>query len=203
MKKLGKFVLYFFGVIIVLGIVGSIVGGGEEAADSTPSNDPVTETNTEVKSEKAPEKKEEKPETKAYAIGEMVEVGNLGYKVLNVKSTNEIKSDNQFIESAKTNGQFVIIEIEAFNNDTEARMVDSNMFKVKDGQGREFDPTNDVDISMLIESSMDFFLQDINPGLSKTGTLVFELPADATSYTLQVSSGFGWAGGEYADIKLK
>jgi len=82
-------------------------------------------------------------------------------------------------------------------------MVDSNMFKVKDEQGREFEPTSDAEVMMVVDGMSDFFLQDINPGLSKAGKLVFELPTDVTSYTLEVSSGFGWSGGEYERIQLK
>ncbi|WP_404997127.1 DUF4352 domain-containing protein [Caldifermentibacillus hisashii] len=107
------------------------------------------------------------------------------------------------MEPATTDGQFVVIDIEAFNNDKETRMVDSSMFKIKDNQGREFEPTTDTDVMMVLGDFADFFLQDINPGISKTGKLVFELPSDATSFSLEVSSGYGFAGGDYETIQLK
>ncbi len=194
-----------FGVIIVLGVIGSMLDGEkeqtqEDSSKAVATTGNVSEENTQKPKEK---KEEEEPEKKTFIVGDLVNTGKLGYKVLNVESTKEIKSDNQFIESAKTDGQFVVIDIEAFNNDKKARMVDSNMFKIKDDQGREFEPTNDSDVMMVVEGAMDFFLQDINPGLSKKGKLVFELPQDAASYSLEVSSGFGWSGGEYEQIKLK
>ncbi|WP_368996377.1 DUF4352 domain-containing protein [Caldifermentibacillus hisashii] len=125
------------------------------------------------------------------------------YTVSNVETTNELKSDNEYIEPATTDGQFVVIDIEAFNNDKETRMVDSSMFKIKDNQGREFEPTTDTDVMMVLGDFADFFLQDINPGISKTGKLVFELPSDANNFSLEVSSGFGFAGGDYETIQLK
>lgn len=189
MKKIGKFILMVFGVMIALGVISSMMG--DEEATETGSSKEATETATA------------KEEEQVYQVGEKVEVGKLAYQVNNVSATNEIASDNQFIESATTEGQFVLIDITAYNNDSETRMVDSNMFKVEDDQGREFEPTSDAEVMMVVEDMSDFFLQDINPGLSKTGKVVFELPADVTSYTLEVSSGFGWSGGEYAKIQLK
>lgn len=194
MKKFLKIIAIIFGVFIVIGVIGSM---GE---DDNASNETATEANAEDKGSKEEPKKEE---SKIYQVGDLVKTGKLAYKVTNVTSTNELKSDNQFIESATTPGQFIVIDIEAYNNDSKARMVDSSMFKVKDDQKREFEPSNDSEVMMVVDGVMDFFLQDINPGLSKTGQLVFELPADASSYTLEVSSGYGWSGGEYESIKLK
>lgn len=194
MKKFLKIIAIIFGVFIVIGVIGSM---GE---DDNASNETATEVNAEDEGSKVEPKKEE---AKTYQVGDLVKTGELAYKVTNVTSTNELKSDNQFIESATTSGQFIVIDIEAYNNDSKARMIDSSMFKVKDDQKREFEPSNDSEVMMVVDGAMDFFLQDINPGLSKTGQLVFELPADASSYTLEVSSGFGWSGGEYESINLK
>ncbi|WHY86981.1 DUF4352 domain-containing protein [Neobacillus novalis] len=206
MKKIGKIIMIVVGVIIVLGVIGSMLDGGEEKSDKTSKEAATTTTKTtsETKNKQTNETKQsEKPKVKAFVVGDIVKTGKLGYKVLNVETTKEIKSDNQFIESVKTEGQFVVIDLEAFNYDKKARMVDSNMFKIKDDQGREFEPTSDSNVMMVVKGAMDFFLQDINPGLSKKGKLVFELPQDAASYSLEVSSGFGWAGGEYEEINLK
>ncbi|MFJ5717660.1 DUF4352 domain-containing protein [Neobacillus sp. NPDC093127] len=204
MKKIGKVIMIVVGVFIVLGVIGSMLNGGDEKENkASKAAATTTKTTSETKNKQTTETKQsEKPKAKAFVVGDLVKTGKLGYKVLNVEATKEIKSDNQFIESAKTEGQFVVIDLEAFNYDKKARMVDSNMFKIKDDRGREFDPTNDSNVMMVVKGSMDFFLQDINPGLSKKGKLVFELPQDAASYSLEVSSGFGWAGGEYEKIKL-
>ena len=187
-----KFIAIVFGIFIAIGVIGSM-GSDEETSG----------TDTETTAEEKTDKKDKKEEAKVYQIGDLVETGKLAYKVTNAESKSELKSDNEFIESATTTGQFILIDIEAFNNDKDARMIDSSMFKILDDQSREFNPSSDSEVMMVVDGAMDFFLQDINPGLSKTGQLVFELPADAKSYSLQVSSGFGWSGGEYETIKLK
>ncbi|MEK4538102.1 DUF4352 domain-containing protein [Peribacillus sp. FSL K6-1552] len=196
MKKIGKFIFMALGIIIALSVIGSFMGGEEETSDAKVKEADSTQT-------KDNKTDSSKKETKVYKIGDKVKVGKLAYKITNAESMTEIKSNNEFIESAKTDGQFLVIDIEAFNNDKEARMVDSSMFKVKDNQGREFEPSNDSDVMMVLEETMDLFLQDINPGISKKGKLVFELPKDSSTYSIEVSSGLGWAGGEYEKIKLK
>lgn len=205
MKKLFKVLMIVIGAIIVLGVIGSILDGGKDQKQKESAKAvETTGTATEGKKNTTSVKKQvAKPKKKVFVVGDLVKTGKLSYKVIHVEQTKELKSDNQFIESAKTEGQFVVIDLEAFNHDKKARMVDSNMFKIKDDQGREFEPTSDSDVMMVVEGAMDFFLKDINPGLSKKGKLVFELPKDAASYSLEVSSGFGWSGGEYEQIKLK
>lgn len=197
MKKIGKFILWVIGVFIIVGVIGSLMGDDGDSTKSKNSTTASSEVNSEAKNT------EQEEEKNFHAIGEKVEVGKLAYIVSNVETTNEIKSDNEYIEPATTDGQFVVIDIEAFNNDKKTRMVDSSMFKIKDNQGREFEPTVETEVMMALGDFADFFLQDINPGISKTGKLVFELPSDATSFSLEVSSGFGFAGGDYETIQLK
>jgi len=207
MKKIGKILLWGLGIFIVLGIIGTIIGddnGSDQAEPSTSTQ--VEEASSEAETankEEDQENTQEEGNADVYGIGDYVEVGKLAYIVHNVETTDILESDNEFIDPATTDGQFVVVEIEAFNNDTETRMVDSTMFKIIDDQGREYESSSDVDVMMVMDESLNLFLQDINPGLSKTGKLVFELPADVTSYELQVSSGFALAGGEYATIQLK
>lgn len=210
MRKIGKILLWVLGIILILGVIGAMLGEDTENQQAEPASSIQTEeVETETDSESATEQEVEATEedreegnNEVYGIGDYVEVGKLAYTVHSVETTNILESDNQFIDPATTDGQFVIVEIEAFNNDSETRMVDSSMFKLIDDQGREFNTSTDTDVMMVLDESLNLFLQDINPGISKTGKLVFELPNDVTSYELQVSSGFGFAGGEYATIKL-
>lgn len=200
MKKFLKITAIIFGVLIAIGIIGSMGEDDTSTAGDQASNETVT---TVIDKNNNSTKETKKEEVKTYQISDTVKTGNLAYKVTNVTATNELKSDNQFIESATTSGQYIVIDLEVSNNDSKTRMIDSSMFKMYDDQNREFEPSSDTEVIMVVEGAMDFFLQDINPGLSKTGQLVFELPSDSSSYTLQVSSGYGWAGGDYESIKLK
>lgn len=178
-------------------IISVISSGGEEETVSKPTSTTMKEeTKAENTKKEAPKKEESK---KQFTVGQEVKVGNLSYTVKSVKETNKLSS---VLGNKTTNGKFVIVELVVKNYDKKARVVDSNMFKVKTADGTEY--SADLELDMYVnEGGVGFFLEDINPNLSKTGKVVFELPADAAQYNLEVSSGFGWAGGKYEQIKLK
>jgi hypothetical protein len=55
----------------------------------------------------------------------------------------------------------------------------------------------------MIGDDKELFLEDCNPWMSRTGTLVFEVPADTATYNLAVDSGVAFAAGETETVKLK
>ncbi|TJX14981.1 DUF4352 domain-containing protein [Tissierella creatinini] len=75
-------------------------------------------------------------------------------------------------------------------------------FRIIDNQDRSFDASNDTNL-MVILGDEYLFLDDINPGMSKTGVFVFEVPNDINEYFLEVDSGVGFAAGTSAKVKLK
>lgn len=156
----------------------------------------ATEAKAEKKEEKKTAKKEEK---KQFTIGQEVKVGKLSYVV---KGVNETKKISNILGDKTTDGKFAIIELTIKNYDKKARMADTSMFKVKTADGTEY--SADAELDMYVnDEGIGFFLEDINPNISKTGKVVFELPADAKKYNLEVSSGAGWSGGKYKQIKIK
>lgn len=189
-KKIFKWGFIGFVGLIILGVIVSI---GEDEPVST---NEATETEA-----KPQEDTKEEPKEEVYNVGQPVQTGDLEYVINSVGEVNEIKSDNQFIESKTTQGKFVVVDYTVKNNDKKARMIDGNLFIVKDADGNEYEPMADADIMMLL-GDKNLFLEEVNPNLSRTGTIVFELGSDATGLTLQVSSGIGWSGGEYKSIKL-
>jgi Domain of unknown function (DUF4352) len=175
----------FYGLagIIALGVVVSIFSGdSEETSGGTGGT------------EKVAEKKEE---TKEYKIGEEVAVGNLAYVVNGVEETNKLSS---ILGEKTTEGKFVVVDLTVKNNDKEARIIDGEMFRIIGSDGTEY--SSNLDADTYVNDDIGFFLQEVNPKMSKTGKVVFEVPADETGYKLQVSSGLGWSGGEYQTINL-
>jgi hypothetical protein len=174
--------------IIIIGIASC--GGGDE--------DTATDQQAD-QTEEAPAKEEAKEEV--LSVGQPVTVGDFEYVVKGSSETNEIKSDNEFIESKTTTGKFIMVDYSVKNLDKEARMIDSELFRIKSGEN-EFQPMQDADIIMLLGEE-NLFLEEVNPQMSREGKLVFEVPADLATYELQLSSGIGWSGGEYKTVKLK
>ncbi|CDQ21686.1 DUF4352 domain-containing protein [Halobacillus karajensis] len=185
MKKFFKIGCLGFISLIVLGVVISMFS----------SDDDTTTTSGDGGSGDTGSAEEEK--VKTVGIGEEVAVGKLAFTVNSSEEQQELS--NSF-DSMTTDGKFVIVDVTVGNNDSEARIVDGEMFRLIGSDGTEFSSNTEAD--MYINDDVGFFLQEINPKMNKTGKIAFEVPAEEEGYTLQVSSGLGWSGGEYKAIEL-
>lgn len=191
-------------VVMVIGIVGS--SGEDEPVDNQPVDNQAeaqeqgkdTEKTTEKKTEKETETEEE---TEAvYVIGDIFNVGKLGVKILEVEEKKEFVSDNMFIDDITTDGKFIAVTAELTNNDKEAVTFTNSLFKLIDDQDREFEAHTDAGLMTILGDSY-LFLESCNPGMSKTGIFVFEVPADVEQYHLLVREKM--FGGEKGTVKLK
>lgn len=186
-------------VVMVIGIVGS--SGEDEPVDNQPEAQEQgedTEKTTEKETEKETETEEE---TEAvYVIGDIFDVGKLGVKILEVEEKKEFVSDNMFIDDITTDGKFIAVTAELTNNDKEAVTFTNSLFKLIDDQDREFEAHTDAGLMTILGDSY-LFLESCNPGMSKTGIFVFEVPADVEQYHLLVREKM--FGGEKGTVKLK
>ncbi|WP_290776446.1 DUF4352 domain-containing protein [Exiguobacterium sp. UBA5002] len=183
--------------IIVIGAV--ILGNlGDDEEQGAPEKKVEVEQEA-VKSEAKPVKAKAaaKPVKKTYGIKDQVKVGKLTYVVNDVKMVDTLSN---VLGEKKTSGQFLVIGLTILNGDKEERFVDSNMFKVNVGD-TEYSADTELDL-YANEDGMGFFLETINPNIEKTGNIVFELPKQVKNPMLEVSSGFGWAGGQSKEIQL-
>lgn len=198
--------------LIAIIIIGNLVnGGGEEETASTDTKNEATEASTEPAKKEEPAKIEEakkeepkKEEVKAFGIGEKATIADVSFTVTAVQETNTIESGNEFIENATTEGKFIIADVSIENGQKEALTINSSFFKIKTDDETEYEAVTDGEVIMAMGDNMgDFFLEQINPGLSKSGKVVFEVPADLdlTKAVLHCQTGF-W-GTETIDIKLK
>jgi hypothetical protein len=177
MKQAGKWMITFAIISVFLVLM---VGSGE-SEDTSSTEDTAA------------------PKT-AYKVGDEVPVGNFIYRLDSAAEQNVISSGNEFLDDLTTTGKFVIVQVTVLNNDKESRMVDGSMFKLVGSDGTEFSAYSEAD--MYINSDLGFFLEQVNPKMTRTGKIAFEVPADASGLQLEVSSGLGWSGGEYEVINL-
>ncbi len=119
-----------------------------------------------------------------------------------MEETSEIDSGNEFIENATTDGKYVIADVTIQNDKDESLTIDSSYFSISAG-GAQYDPITDGEVLMAMSEEDDFFLEQINPGLSKRGKVVFEVPKDVelASTTLHAQTGF--FGTESIEINLE
>ncbi|MEK3947316.1 DUF4352 domain-containing protein [Paenibacillus sp. FSL H7-0703] len=190
---------WWFWVIVVLFIIGGLNSKGKETQQaSTNSTDAVTKTTTapavtpEKKAEpKAEPKKEEAP--KMAKIGEAVQVGNLAVQANKASSKTTI-GQNEYLQK-KTSDKYIVVNLSIKNLDKEARTLDASMFKLIDAAGLEYEPMSDADLYVNDSGNM-LFLAKINPGLTKTANVVFEVPKDSKNFKLKADSGIGWEAGK-------
>ena len=188
--------LKWVGIIVIGAVILGNLGDDEEQA--TPEKKVEVEQEA-VKSEAKPVKAKAvaKPVKKTYGVNDQVKVGKLTYVVNDVKMVDTLSN---VLGEKKTSGQFLVIGLTILNGDKEERFVDSNMFKVNVGD-TEYSADTELDL-YANEDGMGFFLETINPNIEKTGNIVFELPKQVKNPKLEVSSGFGWAGGQSKEIQL-
>lgn len=171
--------------IIIIGAIAS-AGKSDKSNQSTGSSS-VTDTSTTQKNE-----------VKTYGVNEPVQDEDLVFTVTGIENAKSL--GNQF--TARTaQGTFYVLTIKIENKGNKTVTFDSSMAKVTDSQGREFERSVEGQTAQgLSQGKVDLFLQQIQPSLSVTGDLIFDLPAEIQDPTLVVKGSLFSKG---AKIKLQ
>jgi len=127
----------------------------------------------------------EPPPTAAATIGEVVVVGDVQWKVLEAKNLGStLKSSNQFIKDLETSGKFIQVRVEMVNKGKEAKSL--SYIDLHDSTGRKYKAASEARHWIPDEEEI-FLVETINPGLSKTFTAIYEVPADAAGLYIMVN----------------
>lgn len=129
----------------------------------------------------AAKKAAEEAAAKNAAVGDTVEVGNVEWTVTDAFLTNQLKSSF----GTQKRGRFVVIDFTFTNNRDEQVTLDPELHMVlKDSKGREFG--TDPDAYEFMPTDLDIFLEPVNPGVSTNGRVIYQVPPDATGFTLKL-----------------
>ncbi|AKR12739.1 MULTISPECIES: DUF4352 domain-containing protein [Bacillus cereus group] len=147
----------------------------------------------EVKKEepkKKDEPKEEEPK-KEEPKKELSKEGESSKVKITVGSVESVDSVGGEYLNEKAKGIYKVVEISITNNQKDAITVDANSFKLMDNQDREFKYSTQAQTAYDIGNSgkSDFFLKQLNPGLTQTGKIIFDVPADAQGLVLKARGG--------------
>lgn len=96
------------------------------------------------------------------------------------------------VGDVKPQGIFKLVKINVANEQKDAITVTNGSFKLIDDKGREFSSSSSVDNELIFSDKNPikrFPSDDVNPGMSAEGTVVFDVPKDATGFTLQATGG--------------
>lgn len=172
MKKAIKYIGIGILVLIVLGIFAS----GDEGPTPATNSDSNQATGTSKK------------EDIVYELNQEAQDKDLKFTVLDVTTSSTI-GNSYFAEDAQ--GMFHVVQVKIENTGKETVSFDSSMAQVVDDQGRTFDRSIDGQTAMITSNDgVDLFLQQIQPGLSVTGNLVFDLPESIESAYINLKGGF-------------
>jgi hypothetical protein len=167
----------FLGILIVLGAAfNSKNEDNKKATTSIKTSETVAA---------APQKTEVVKELTKNGISSDVEINIL-------ESKTEKKLGNNPFSEIKAQGIFKVLKIQLKNNQKDAVTISSGSFKLIDDKKREFG--NSSEAEMALASSVDdkketFFLKKINPGISITGYVAYDVPEDAKGFKLSARGG--------------
>lgn len=203
-KKRGgclKWVLIIFGVLILLGACGALLGGGDNATNTTPeeateeSEEPVEEVETESgEQEESAEEDEEVVEedeaVETVGIGETLTVDDIDFTVNDMYQQDSVGD----VIASNANDTYLILDVSVTNNQNEAVMLMDSYFKIVDGE-TVFEPDGTASMTAnqaISPDNLGLLAEEINPGSSRDALIVYDITQsviDSQSKQLQVQSG--------------
>ena len=161
-------IIVVIAVLFVLGAVGSSKNSGTSTTGNSAGGSSANNTPT--------------PSVRTANGGDTVNDGDLAFTVNSVDTAQTI-GDSFTQKTAQ--GIYYILTVKIQNNGKSTQTINASDFTVVDNQGRKYDYSNDGQTAIEMSSgATSFFLQQIQPSLSVTGKIVFDVPASATGLKL-------------------
>ena len=123
---------------------------------------------------------------------------NVGVAVLGLRDAGPYLSGS-FEQVAKADGKFILVGVAISNRQNTAITMDPNLFEILDSNSNVYSASEK---SLEVGTSHDLFLARINPGVTKTGVVVFDVPQTLGLDGLRLSFRGGMTG-ESAVLPLK
>ena len=79
---------------------------------------------------------------------------------------------------------FVTVDFNFTNNGDKAKTLSTPIIKLIDSTGREF--SADTDSWSYVPADRNLFLNQVNPGVTQPGTVIFTVPQGASGFKVQV-----------------
>lgn len=155
-------------IAIIGGIVSTISPPAQTAAASGPSAASI------ARPAAASSKQEDAP----VKIGAAVDNGKVSIKINFVKEMDKI-NDGYLSYSPDTGGKFVVVNLTAKNTGKELYSFVVNNFQIEASDGKQYSPNT------IFTAGSDYLNSgSMNPGLSQTGYIAFEVPKEIKLSTL-------------------
>jgi hypothetical protein len=176
LANVGRLVVFGCGglvaLVVLIVVVGALIGGSNQ---ETGVEENKEQGGGEKVQEEAPQQKQA-----SYGLNETVQVGDAAWIVTNAQKTNEL-ADPFGVRPAKQ-GTFVIIDFQFQNGGNEAKTLHQQALQLVDSSGRESDP--DPDDLLYVPQDRNILMQQVNPGVTQPGQVIFTIAPDASDLKL-------------------
>lgn len=163
------------GVVVVAGgVIIATQGGGSDATSPATSGSDKTASAPADKAAPA-------PAAKSAGLNTAVRDGKFEFTVTSMKCG--VKSIGPAELTEKAQGQFCLAKIKVTNIGDEAQMFSGSDQFAFDAQGKKFSNSTAAEISL---PDAQTFLNNINPGNSVNGTVVFDVPTTVKIVKLEL-----------------
>lgn len=168
---------------VVVGIIGAASGGGGSKTDNNgkTSNTSNTENKTST----------------AAKLNETARDGKFEFVVASVECGKTSAGTNEYL-TEQAQGQFCFVNVTVKNIGTEAQTFDSSSQYLYDAANAKY--SADGTASLYANRQGSTFLNQINPGNSVSGILVFDLPKDKTPTSAELHDS-PFSGGVKVDLQ--
>ena len=201
---------WFLGGFALLAVIGAASGGGSSTSTSSSSND---ESATKVEASASGKKSAKKADNAgcgktatddctprvAWNDG-YVRVDALLWKVNSVETTKAI-GDMQYGLGQKADGRFVVAKLKVRSKKDESATLTDNAMKLQIGD-TTYDPDTEGTVAAIGDGQEPFFLRDLGPDSSTTGTVVFDVPESKIGKKMELRFGELGFGQTHALVQL-
>lgn len=186
--------------LVALGVAFLMVvfaGGCGGNGDDEAQNPPAEETTEQAAAGQGSGPEETEADSSAAPVGEPVTVGNVRWMVQEVQQLDRIVS-----RVGSEEGNFVVVDLALENNSNQDVTLATPFVTLVDGEGNEVEADQDRNFTHL-DPEKNMFVDQIEPGSTKAGRIIFSVEPDASELRLKVGEGrFASDETGYVDLNL-
>jgi hypothetical protein len=157
-------------VLLILGACFLVLIGGCAALIGSAANE-VSQELAEDQSGDVSDPSEVKSKA---GLNQALSLKGTTYKVTSVRTADSVGSS---FTKEKANGTFVILNVQLTNEKNEPATIMSNALTLVGGNGSAYSTSDDA----LFAIDDQLLLEEIQPGLSESGTLIYDVPPSAVA----------------------
>lgn len=173
----------FIGVPFVFGMIGALAGGPDKSSSSSSGTNAAAPAETgnivTVTYNGKPKK--------AAMVDETLHL---------VEKVEHRRSIGNSFTRTDADGEFLIVRLLVRNESKATRTIGASQMEILDAAGREFRTSSEggTALAMSGDKTAEFLMTEVQPGLEKRISIVFDVPPGAKNLKLKVpSGGFGQA----------